>query len=59
MFLYTIDGGGEVLSVKGYQNDWEGVSGTDQLPDGTYYYVIKFTNSDKVYKGSLTVLRNK
>ena len=51
--------GGEVLSVKGYQNDWEGVSGTDQLPDGTYYYVIKFTNSDKVYKGSLTVLRNK
>ena len=51
--------GGEVLSVKGYQNDWEGVSGTDQLPDGTYYYVIKFTDSDKVYKGSLTVLRNK
>ena len=51
--------GGEVLSVKGYQNDWEGVSGTDQLTDGTYYYVIKFTDSDKVYKGSLTVLRNK
>tara|TARA_B100000768_G_scaffold150915_1_gene145893 strand:- start:10567 stop:14619 length:4053 start_codon:yes stop_codon:yes gene_type:complete len=51
--------GGEVLSVKGYQNDWEGVSGMDQLTDGTYYYIIKFMDSDKVYKGSLTVLRNK
>jgi gliding motility-associated-like protein len=51
--------GGEVLSIKGYQNDWEGVSGADQLPDGTYYYVIKSIESDKVYKGSLTVLRNK
>ena len=58
--IYVYDRwGGEVLSVKGYQNDWEGVSGTDQLPDGTYYYVIKAIETDKVYKGSLTVLRNK
>lgn len=51
--------GSEVLKVQGYQNDWEGVKGTDQLPDGTYYYMIEFSDSDKVYKGSLTVLRNK
>lgn len=51
--------GSEVLKVEGYQNDWEGVNGTDQLPDGTYYYLIEFSDSDKVYKGSLTVLRNK
>lgn len=51
--------GSEVLKVEGYQNDWEGVKGTDQLPDGTYYYMIEFDDSDKVYKGSLTVLRNK
>ena len=51
--------GEEVLKVIGYQNDWEGVSGTDQLPDGTYYYLIEFDDSDKVYKGALTVLRNK
>lgn len=49
----------EVLRVIGYQNDWGGVSGTDQLPDGTYYYIIKVSESDKVYKGALTVLRNK
>lgn len=51
--------GSEVLKVIGYQNDWAGVNGTDQLPDGTYYYLIEFSDSDKVYKGSLTVLRNK
>lgn len=49
----------EVLRVIGYQNDWEGVNGADQLPDGTYYYIIEFSHSDKVYKGALTVLRNK
>jgi gliding motility-associated-like protein len=58
--VYVYDRWGkEVLNVKGYQNDWEGVSGTDQLPDGTYYYVILFSDSDKVYRGSLTILRNK
>lgn len=58
--VYVYDRWGkEVLSVQGYQNDWEGVSGVDQLPDGTYYYVIEFSDSDKVYKGSLTILRNK
>jgi gliding motility-associated-like protein len=58
--VYVYDRWGkEVLAVKGYQNDWEGVSGTDQLPDGTYYYIILFSDTDKVYKGSLTILRNK
>ncbi len=51
--------GKEVLNVKGYNNDWEGVSGVDQLPDGTYYYLIEFSDSDKVYKGAITILRNK
>lgn len=58
--VYVYDRWGkEVLFVKGYNSDWEGVSGTDQLPDGTYYYMIEFSDSDKVYKGSITILRNK
>ncbi len=51
--------GSEVFSVKGYQNDWNGVDGTDQLPDGTYYYVIRFDDSELKYSGAITVLRNK
>jgi len=51
--------GSEVYSVKGYQSDWQGVQGTDQLPEGTYYYTIKFSNSEKKYSGAITILRNK
>ena len=51
--------GSEVFAVKGYQSDWGGVNGTDQLPDGTYYYTIKFDTSDKLYSGAISVLRNK
>lgn len=51
--------GNEILKTTDYQNDWNGVSGTDQLPDGTYYYIISVPNQEKVYKGGLTVLRNK
>lgn len=50
--------GSEVLSQKGYNSDWGAVRGIDQLPDGTYYYVITFDNSERVYKGSISVMRN-
>ncbi len=51
--------GKEILKTNNYQNDWNGVSGTDQLPDGTYYYIITLPGQEKVYKGGITVLRNK
>ena len=51
--------GKEILKTNNYQNDWNGVSGTDQLPDGTYYYIISLPGQEKVYKGGITVLRNK
>lgn len=57
--LYVYDRWGtEVLSQKGYDSTWGGVAGTDQLPDGTYYYVINFDDSDRTYKGSVTIIRN-
>lgn len=52
--------GNEVFAEKQYNNDWGGTNQNgDILPDGTYYYVVKFAGSDIVYKGAITLLRNK
>jgi gliding motility-associated-like protein len=49
-----------VFHTKNYQNDWGGTNGKhDILPDGAYYYVIKIPGSAKIYKGSVTIMRNK
>lgn len=50
-----------VYEKSNYQNDWQGTYKEDQLPDGTYYYVISFpgANTETNYKGSITLLRNK
>jgi len=57
--IYVYDrNGSEVFSQKAYNSDWGAVQGTDILPDGTYYYVITFDNSERVYKGSISVMRN-
>lgn len=48
--------GSEVYYTTDYQNDWRGTSdGGDDLPDGTYYYILKC--ADKTYKGAITILR--
>jgi gliding motility-associated-like protein len=52
--------GSIVFHTNNYQNDWNGNNGKhDILPDGAYFYVIKMPGSDKVYKGTVTILRNK
>ena len=51
--------GKEIYFDEDYKNDWNGYFDNDELPDGTYYYVISFTDSDKLYRGSITLLRNK
>ena len=48
-----------VFSKKGYANDWQGTYNGSALPDGTYYYIVKFDNSDKKIKGSLDIFKNK
>lgn len=51
--------GREIYSAKDYQNDW-GATELDGtlLLDGTYYYVLSFDDTDIVYKGAITVIRN-
>ena len=48
-----------VFQETAYQNDWQGTRGNDILPDGTYYYVITFSTSERKYNGALTIMRNR
>jgi len=34
--------GDEVFAASPYQNDWRGTFNGEELPVGTYYYVIEF-----------------
>ena len=47
--------GTEVLTVKGYKNDWQGTWNGTNLPDGTYFYLFD-DGKDKVYKGFVQLL---
>jgi gliding motility-associated-like protein len=46
-----------VYQKKAYDNTWEGTHDGKDLPQGTYFYVIKFDGFDKVYKGSVSIVR--
>ncbi|MCE9539392.1 MAG: gliding motility-associated C-terminal domain-containing protein [Bacteroidetes bacterium] len=58
VFVYNIYGK-LVYTKKGYTNDWQGTYNGADLPDGTYYYVLRFEDNDKIAKGSLDILRSK
>ena len=51
IYIYNIYGN-LVFSKKDYLNDWDG----GQLPDGTYYYILK-SDAFEPIKGSLEILR--
>ncbi len=50
-----------IYETTEYNNDWQGVNfNGDILPDGTYYYVILLNKEyGVVYKGAITILRDK
>lgn len=58
VIVYNIYGQ-EVFRKKGYNNDWKGTYNGADLSDGTYFYVLRFDNTDTVFKGSIDILRNK
>lgn len=51
--------GNEVYRSASYQNDWDGTYKGQELPEGSYYYMLKCGGTDKVYDGSVSILRVK
>jgi gliding motility-associated-like protein len=52
--------GAKVFESNDYKNDWQGTYSGDPLPDGTYYYIIKYrliNGRAQVLKGNVTILR--
>lgn len=56
VFVYNIYGN-QVYTKKAYANDWQGTYNGAELPDGTYYYIIRFDNPERIVKGSIDILR--
>jgi len=52
--------GQQVFYSSSYDNSWDGLNKNGKpLPDGTYYYFLKFKDSNKLYKGPLTIFNEK
>jgi gliding motility-associated-like protein len=50
--------GNEVYAEKNYANTWKGVNKSgDNLPDGTYFVILKVNNIHRVLKGYLDIRR--
>jgi gliding motility-associated-like protein len=45
-----------VYNSAPYMNDWKGTYNGGRLPDGTYFYVLQFKESKKIYKGNITLI---
>jgi gliding motility-associated-like protein len=50
--------GQPVFTTESYDNNWGGTFNGNILPDGTYYYVLKFTDTGEFQKGAVNILRN-
>ncbi|HMR44274.1 MAG TPA: gliding motility-associated C-terminal domain-containing protein, partial [Saprospiraceae bacterium] len=40
--------GNQVYRSGSYKNDWNGTFGNANLPDGTYFYVLKYAGNQKL-----------
>ena len=58
VYIYNIYGL-EVYKAEGYLNDWKGTYNGSSLPNGTYYYVIRFDTEDITLRGSVDILSGK
>jgi len=48
--------GNQVFSAKNYRNDWDGTWDGNELPDGTYFYVLDDGEGNK-YSGYVQLTR--
>jgi gliding motility-associated-like protein len=49
--------GDEVFRAKSYKNNWQGTYNGEDLPDGSYFYVINFGDGSKPITGFLVIQR--
>jgi gliding motility-associated-like protein len=58
MSVSIVDQWGNTVYSKSsnYNNEWDGGSGSDKVPDGVYYYILS-SNGKVKYSGSITLLR--
>ena len=45
--------GNSVYQNTSYENDWQG----DNLPDGTYFYIVKIEEREEAYRGTVLIHR--
>lgn len=58
--LKVVDRFGKLLyRKKGYTNDWNGFYNGAPLPEGTYYFTLKYSQSEKPLTGFLTLIRSR
>jgi|GEM_PF-2956579 len=50
--------GQQVYKSSAYDSSWDGTYKGKPLPDGTYYYFLKFANGGKVFSGAITIFNN-
>lgn len=48
-----------VFDQESYNNSWNGTFNNLQLPDGTYYYILEFTDTGDKIKGAVTIISEK
>jgi len=48
-----------LLSSQPYNNNWKGTNNVgDELPEGTYYYVLELDlKVNEIFKGHVTIIR--
>lgn len=49
--------GNQVFYTENYANDWKGTFNGQDLPEGTYYYIIDLGNGKDAIKGHVTIIR--
>ena len=49
--------GKTVFETDQYTSGWDGNIDLDALPEGSYFYLITFDETDRVYKGAVSILR--
>jgi len=49
--------GQKIFFKRGYQNDWDGTINGEQIPTGTYFYVLDTGTEKGPYKGHVNIIR--